>query len=37
MKKENAGTVLLAFELNSGDCAFPLIIAMQDVEHSSSS
>jgi len=36
-EKGNAGAVWLAFELNSGDCAFPLIAAMQDVEHLSSS
>ena len=36
-EKRDAGTVWLAFELNSGDCASPLIAAMQDVEHSPSS
>ena len=36
-KERNAGTVWLAFELDCGDCAFPLIATMQDVEHSSSS
>ena len=34
-EERNAGTVGLAFELNRGDCALPLIAAMQDVEHSS--
>jgi hypothetical protein len=33
----SAGTVWLAFELDCGDCTFPLIATMQDVEHSSSS
>ena len=36
-KEGNAGTVWLAFELDCGDCAFPLIATMQDVKHSSSS
>lgn len=36
-KEGNAGTVWLAFELDCGDCAFPLIATMQDVENSSSS
>ncbi len=36
-KEGNASTVWLAFELDCGDCAFPLIATMQDVEHSSSS
>jgi hypothetical protein len=31
-EKGNAGTVWLAFELHTGNCAFPLIAAMQDVE-----
>jgi hypothetical protein len=36
-EKGDAGAVWLAFELDSGDCALPLIAAMQDVEHWSSS
>jgi hypothetical protein len=36
-KERNASTVWLAFELNCSDFAFPLILMMQDVEHSSSS
>ena len=30
-------TVCLAFELHGGNCAFPLFVAMNDVEHSTSS
>jgi hypothetical protein len=37
LKEGNTGTVRLAFELDCGDCAFPLIATIQDVEHSSSS
>jgi len=36
-EKGNSGTVWLAFELNGGNGALPLIFAMQDVEHWSSS
>jgi hypothetical protein len=36
-EERNAGAVWLAFELDCGDCAFPLVAAMQDAEHSSSS
>jgi hypothetical protein len=36
-KEAHAGTVWLAFELDCGDCAFPLIATTQDVKHASSS
>jgi hypothetical protein len=32
-KEGNTGTVWLAFELDCGDGAFPLIATMQDMEH----
>jgi hypothetical protein len=33
MKQGNAGTVWLAFELDFGDWAFPLIARLQDMKH----
>jgi hypothetical protein len=35
-KEGNAGTVWLAFELDCGDCAFPLIATLHDLKHLSS-
>jgi hypothetical protein len=37
LKKRDACTVWVTFELDSGDCAFLLIVTIHDVEHSSSS
>jgi hypothetical protein len=36
-EERNAGTILLAFKLDSSDWSLPLIAATQNVEHWSSS